>query len=159
MTSITDTVSTSVQAVGTLDTHPVSSTDQNTKTTTLTSDVGTITLQPNKDSSIALQIPASTTVSGTNAWDGTIAAPVIRKQTDSTIFIQVGSPTSNLQFSTPVNIVVKTSLPEGTTIDIYSSEDGNTWSKQGRGTVINGIIVITTTHFSYFALTTVLKSS
>ena len=122
------------------------------KMASLTSDAGTITLSPSTNSSVSLSIPSGVTVSGMSTWDGTIAAPVVRKQTGSTMFLEVGSRTSSLQFSTPVALTVKSSLPEGTNIDIYSSHDGNTWEKQGVGTVVNGVITITTTHFTFFAL-------
>ena len=144
------------------------------KMATLTSDEGTITLKPNKDSTILAIIPANTEVTGTDEWDGKIDPPTLKEKVmissnGETIegsssklmrnqvqaIVKVGSKQSTLNFSQIIKLEVPVDLPNGTKLFVYTSEDGNNWSLFNEGvmyTVINGKVIIQTDHLTYFAL-------
>ncbi|MFH1410040.1 MAG: carboxypeptidase regulatory-like domain-containing protein [Patescibacteria group bacterium] len=144
------------------------------KTAQLTASGGSITLKPNADSTISVVIPASTTVSGTDEWDGRIDPPLVKETTmigvlgetisdsssrlmrDNVVgIIEVGSDTSTLIFDNSVEIEVPlTDVADGTQLRVYYSEDGNTWALFNEGaayTVQDGKVTLSTTHFSYYA--------
>jgi hypothetical protein len=54
----------------------------------------------------------------------------------------------------PIPVSVAVSLPNGTTVDLYShgAEAGSTWVKEGTATVSNGSVSFQISHFSVYAI-------
>lgn len=143
-----------------------------TKTATLTTETGSITLQPNKESTITVEIPASTTVKAAIEWDGKITPPIVESVTkvsatgdeivgstdklvrdDVVAVVKIGSDKARLDFSNKVTLSIPVDgLADGAKVAIYSSDSGHQWTYEGDGVVKDGKVVFETTHFTYFAL-------
>ena len=143
------------------------------KVVQLTDANGSITLKPNKDSTISVQIPAETQVTGALAWDGKIEPPLIKPTTligtigetivgsanklmrdNVATIVKVGSSESALNFNKEITLEVPVGLTDGTKLIVYSSHDGNNWASFNEGqvyTVEGGKVIIKTTHATYFA--------
>lgn len=143
--------------------------DNGTSSAQLTNE-GSLTLKPNSKSSISASFPPNTTVTGPANWNGRIDPPVLRSLTmitksgekiegskeklmrdDVAAIIKVGA-TVPLQFSQEVTLNIPVDLPDGSVVILYTSLDGNTWEPSGEGVVQNGMLVVKTDHFSYFAV-------
>jgi cysteine-rich repeat protein len=139
----------------------------------LTGANATITIKPNRDSSLSLVIPANTTISASSVWDAIINPPLIRSIKDNisrtgdtikgviaklyrgdvTVVIEAGSPDVPLYFNNPVTIEVSVSFPNGTLVDIFRRPAGDgTWEFINTKTVENGKVRFETTHLSLFAV-------
>jgi hypothetical protein len=135
----------------------------------LTGPNGEVTMKPNSQSTIYMTIPSDTTVTSTSDWNGKISPPVIKSLTlvntagepivgstdtlqrsEVTIVIQAGGNTP-LTFSNPVTIYIPVDLPDGTVVHVYTSNDSNEWTSEGTAVVVNGMLVYTTNHLTYFA--------
>ncbi|MBI5411841.1 S-layer homology domain-containing protein [Candidatus Peregrinibacteria bacterium] len=145
------------------------------KTAQLTGEEGSITLKPNENSTVSVEVPADTTVTGTQDWNGNITPPLVKPVTlinsggesitgssaqkltrdNVSTIVYVGSTTSALTFSNPVTLNVPvTTVADGTVVQIYSSEDGDHWTllSPDKLTVTGGKVSFPTTHFTYFAV-------
>jgi len=143
--------------------------DANTATAELTSEGGTLTLRPNKLSTISLFIPKGTTVSASADWNGKIVPPLIKslsllntdgevikgsddmlKRSEVKVIIELGSNVP-LSFNNEVEIRVPIDLPDGSVIDIYTMNGTENWEYHGQGVVLDGILTFKTDHFSLYA--------
>lgn len=142
------------------------------KTVELTDEMGTITIQPNKQSTLWVKIPENTTLSADVDWDGKIEPPLFYSKTkvsslggnivDSTSklyrenvlqVVKVGSSKSTLHFSNKVIVQVPMENgEEGDVVRVYSSPYGREWTFVGEGEIKDGKINFETDHFSYFAI-------
>jgi len=140
----------------------------------LTFESGAITLKPNKNATISVHIPGDVTVSGDQNWDGRINPPLIQSEVmisnrgapvrgsafrltrdNVEVIVKVGSDGSVLTFSHPVTLSVPVGLPDGATLQVYYSADGENWEVFNQGqayAVQDGKISFATSHFTYFAL-------
>lgn len=144
-------------------------TDNNTATAPLTGD-GTLTLKPNSGSTITATFPPNTDVTGPADWNGIIDPPVVKSlslvsttgdaiegtkdklmRDDVAAIIKVGANVP-LQFSNEVTLNIPVALPDGSVVLLYTSLDGVTWTPAGEGVVQNGVLVVKTDHFTYFAV-------
>jgi hypothetical protein len=63
-----------------------------------------------------------------------------------------------LQFSNEVTLSIPLDLPNGSVVLLYTSLDGITWTASGQGVVQNGVLVVKTNHFTYFAVAMTSKT-
>ncbi|HRI36772.1 MAG TPA: S-layer homology domain-containing protein, partial [bacterium] len=155
-TSVTETVTTPVNLVGTLSLEPQQRTD-GTKSFVVTSGNGEITLRTNSDAELALVIPGNTVVSASSEWDGVIQAPLQLRnaQTESRgiMVVFAGNKNTSLRFSNPITLNIPVAYENGVELDIYSSTDASSSVVfHGKANVENGMVSFTTDHLSYFIL-------
>ena len=150
-TDVSDPVNTNNQVLWTVNlTNTQPNSDWTTISSSITWDNWSVILQSSSSSNLSVVIPSWVTVTWNNNWDWKIAAPIITKQTSSTLLIEVWNKNSPLTFNKPVTIEMNTTLTEGSLVDIYYSHDGINWTAQGQSVVSNGKLIISTTHFTYF---------
>jgi hypothetical protein len=147
---------------------------EQTKVAQLTNADGSITLKPNKHSTVSVIIPAEVQVSGTLEWDGKIEPPLIKPVTliatigetiegsskklerESVVaIVKVGSSLSTLNFSKDVTMEIPVNLADEVEVRVYYSVDSNLWLPFRNGQVYtaqDGKVLINTNHFTYFAL-------
>ena len=143
-----------------------------TKTAELTSTNGSITLKPNKESTISVYIPPDTSVEAGSEWDGKISPPLIRstatissngepivdstkklERDDVIAVVKVGSTATPLTFSNNVTLEIPIkNAADGTLVAVYFSNDNLNWEYLRNATVQNGKIVFETNHLTYFAV-------
>lgn len=70
---------------------------------------------------------------------------------DVVAIVKVGA-TVPLSFSNEVTLKIPVDLPDGSVVLVYTSLDGNNWEATTEGVVVNGMLVIKTDHFTYFAV-------
>ncbi len=141
------------------------------KTVRLTDEEGSVTLKPNKNSTIFAHIPPDTVIETVGAWDGDIDPPLIKSITKISALgepivgsnrklqrdgiagvIEVGSAKAILTFSNPVTVTVPLDdVEDGTELSVYSSLDAKEWTHDGEATVMDGVLTFDTAHFTYFA--------
>jgi hypothetical protein len=143
-----------------------------TKTVTLTTEKGSITLQPNPKATISVLIPENTSVIAPSDWDGRINPPLIQtapkvsasgdKIENSTekltrdnvlLVVKMGSDKVTLNFSNKVTLKIPVEgMDEGAKMAIYLSSSAHQWTYEGDAVVKNSEVVFEVNHFSYFAL-------
>jgi len=143
---------------------------ENQTTTAQVTDNGTLTLKPNAQSTISLSVPPNTSVEGNTSWDGRIDPPLVKSlnvidtkgeeingstdtlaRSEVAVVVKAGSDKTTLTFSNDITIKIPVDLPDGTSVKLYSSKEGNVWDYLGTGVVENGFIVVKTDHLTYFA--------
>jgi hypothetical protein len=148
----------------------VINTDDNTVTVQATGDDGTLTIKPNSQSTISLAIPSDTTITADASWSGRIEPPLIRSLTNIHASGEVIEGTDDLLIRSNVAALVEVSdgtllslsndstltipvdLPDGSVVNVYSSDNETTWDAQGTAVVQNDQVVIMTDRLTYFAL-------
>ncbi len=141
-----------------------------TKEALITSDTGSITLKPNKDSTVSVFIPSKSTVRAVSDWDGRINPPLIQSMPrvsvtgdaiegstrkllrgNVLVVLKVGSDKARLDFSNKVTLTIPVKgRADGEKVAIYSSQTGHVWMSEGEGTVKDGKVVFETFHLTYF---------
>jgi hypothetical protein len=66
--------------------------------------------------------------------------------------VKAGSDKSTLTFSNKITIQIPVNLPDGSSVKLYSSKEGNTWDYLGTGVVKDGMVTVETDHLTYFAV-------
>ena len=145
-----------------------------TKTAELTSAEGSITLKPNRESTISVYIPSATSLEASSAWGGEISPPLLRSPTtisssgesivDSTqklerdgviAVVKVGSTTTPLNFSNNITMEIPIeNVANDTPVVVYFSNDNINWQPLVSTAVQNGKVVFETSHLTYFAVST-----
>jgi hypothetical protein len=145
---------------------------EQTKEAVLTTDKGSIILQPNKSSTVSVSIPAGTTVKARIGWDGRIDPPLMQSVSKVSVsgdvidgskakllranvvaVVRVGSEKTRLEYSNKVTLRIPVEgLVEGSKVTVYSSDSGHQWAVEGEGVVKDGAVAFETGHSTYFAL-------
>jgi len=144
------------------------------RSVTLTEEGGKMTLRPNQEAGISVEIFEGTKLTADKEWLGDIQPPVVQpkdviqesgdyqvagdRQTlvrdEVDVVISMGSASGKLTFSEPVKVTVPVNLTDGSVVEIYSSEDGALWELVNANQIVveGGEVVFATDHFTYFAV-------